>query len=92
MIGLGIVGYGHIGTQLGLYEALDRHGPLTPGELAERVLRPLGMAASEFRATNARGDAWAAGYDVRRGQVAPAEASKRRAHASCWPRWRSCSA
>ena len=43
--------------------------------VAERVLRPLGMAASEFRATNARGDAWAAGYDVRRGQVAPAEAT-----------------
>jgi 2-polyprenyl-3-methyl-5-hydroxy-6-metoxy-1,4-benzoquinol methylase len=27
----------HIGTQLGLYEALDRHGPLTAGELAERA-------------------------------------------------------
>jgi 2-polyprenyl-3-methyl-5-hydroxy-6-metoxy-1,4-benzoquinol methylase len=27
----------HIGSRLGLYEALDRHGPLRPGELAERA-------------------------------------------------------
>jgi CubicO group peptidase (beta-lactamase class C family) len=43
--------------------------------VAERVLRPLGMADSEFRPTNAVGDRWAVGYDVRRGQVAPADAT-----------------
>lgn len=27
----------HLGTKLGLYEALDRHGPMTPPELGERA-------------------------------------------------------
>ena len=39
---------------------------------AELVLRPLGMERSEFRRTNGLGDAWAVGYDVRRGMVAAA--------------------
>ena len=40
---------------------------------AELVLRPLGMERSEFRRTNGLGDAWAVGYDVRRGMVSPAD-------------------
>lgn len=43
--------------------------------VADRVLRPLGMTDSEFRPTNAVGDRWAVGYDVRRGQVSPADAT-----------------
>ena len=43
--------------------------------VAERVLRPHGMDASEYRSTNAVGDRWAVGYDLRRGQVSPAEAT-----------------
>ena len=43
--------------------------------VAEAVLRPLGMVDSEFRSTNAIGDRWAVGYDVRRGEVAPADAT-----------------
>ena len=27
----------HIGTELGLYRTLDRHGPATPAELADRA-------------------------------------------------------
>src|SRR5204862_5970599 len=40
---------------------------------AERVPRPLGMDDSEFRPNNGLGDRWAVGYDVRRGQVTPAD-------------------
>jgi CubicO group peptidase (beta-lactamase class C family) len=43
--------------------------------VAERVLRPLGMDDSEYRSTNAVGDRWAVGYDVRRGQVVAADAT-----------------
>ena len=43
--------------------------------VAERVLGPLGMADSEYRRTNGLGDRWAVGYDVRRGEVSPADAT-----------------
>jgi CubicO group peptidase (beta-lactamase class C family) len=43
--------------------------------VADRVLRPLGMEDSEYRSTNGLGERWAVGYDVRRGQVAPADAT-----------------
>jgi CubicO group peptidase (beta-lactamase class C family) len=53
----------------------DISGEDLPGFMQRRVLAPLGMERSEYRASNVIGDEWAVGHQLRRGAVSVAPAT-----------------